>query len=220
MYTRHQWKSDRYFNFSYLKNLPADYDEQKKYPLVLFLHGSGERGDNPELVARHGYMKHVREEGREYPFLFVAPQCPVGTYWGCYTESLLAFLDYLCETLPVDPDRICLTGLSMGGTGTWMLGMAAPERFCCLVPVCGSGIGWNAGAVKDVPVYMYHGDCDEAVPITESITMLQGINKRGGKAQLKICYGCGHPVWNQAYSDDALIDWMMSQRRVSVGKSE
>ena len=111
MYTKHKWESDRYYNFGYVKYLPKDYDETKKYPLVVLLHGAGERGEDLDVASRHGFMKHVRESGAEYPFLYVAPQCPEGKFWGCYTESLLAFLDYICETLPVDTDRVYLTGL-------------------------------------------------------------------------------------------------------------
>ena len=94
MYTKHKWESDRHFNFGYVKYLPKDFDENKKYPLVLFLHGAGEWGDNLEDACRHGFMKHVRESGKEYPFICISPQCPRDKYWACYTESLIAFLDY------------------------------------------------------------------------------------------------------------------------------
>ena len=210
MYTKHQWKSDIYFNFKYNQYLPKDYDETKEYPLVFFLHGAGERGDDLDLAARHGYLKYVREEGKDYPFIIISPQCPEEQYWGCYTESLLAFLDYILETLPIDRKRVYLTGLSMGGTGTWMLAMAAPERFAAIAPICGSGICWYACRLKNMPVMMYHGDCDTIVPIDESITMLKKMNENGKNAQLKICYGVGHDAWNVAYTDDSLIDWMLS----------
>lgn len=210
MYTKHQWKSTNFFNFRYIQYLPMDYNENRKYPLVFFLHGAGERGENLDLVAKHGFMKYVKEEERDYPFIFIAPQCPQGKYWGCYTESLLAFLDEICAKLPIDSTRIYLTGLSMGGTGTFMLAMAAPERFAAIAPVCGSGIVWNGHILKETPVYMYHGDCDEVVPIQESITMLTKIHKYGGNAQLKICYGVGHNAWDVAYKGDELIEWMFS----------
>ena len=211
MYTKHTWQSDRYFNFNFAQYLPQNFDSTKKYPLVLFLHGAGERGDDLEIATRHGYLKYVREEGKEYPFICIAPQCPDNKYWGCYTESLLAFLDYICDILPIDRQRIYLTGFSMGGTGTWMLAMAAPERFAAIAPICGSGIYWNAGSLKDIPVFMYHGDCDNVVPIEGSIDMLKAINKSGGNAQLKICYGVGHNAWDYAYTDDALTEWMMGK---------
>ena len=213
MYTKHKWQSEVFQNFGYVRYLPKDYDESKKYPLVFFLHGAGERGDDLDVASRHGFMKHVREEGREYPFIFVAPQCPAGKYWGCYTESLLAFLEYICESLPVDRERVYLTGLSMGGTGSFMLAMAAPERFAAVAPVCGSGIYWFGEALSNVPVMMYHGDLDETVPIEESVEMLRAIHKRGGRAELRICYGVKHNAWEIAYNGDELVNWFLSHKK-------
>ena len=215
MYTKHKWNSETHYNFSYVRYLPKDFDESKKYPLIFFLHGAGERGDDLDVAMTHGYMKYVREEGRAYPFIFVAPQCPEKKYWGCYTESLLAFIDHVCETLPIDRDRIYLTGLSMGGTGSWMLAMADPDRFAALAPICGSGIYWNAECLKNLPIYVYHGDADSVVPIGESISMISNVNKKGGHAQIKILYGVGHDAWVAAYSGDELMNWMLQQKRVT-----
>ena len=212
MYTKEKWTNERYFNFSYVKYLPKDYDENQKYPLVFFLHGAGERGDDLDIGSRHGFMEHVREDGAEYPFIFVAPQCPYDKYWGCYTESLLAFLDHICNTLPVDRDRVYLTGLSMGGTGTWMLAMAEPERFAAIAPICGSGIYWYGEALKNVPVMVYHGDCDETVPIQNSMEMIKSINRHGGNAEIKILYGVGHNAWDAAYAGDELYTWLLSHK--------
>lgn len=213
MYTKHQWKADVYYNFGYAQYLPKDYNETKKYPIVFFLHGAGERGEDLDIACRHGYMKHVRESGKDYPFIIIAPQCPEKKYWGCYTESLLAFMDEICRTLSVDLDRVYLTGLSMGGTGTWMLAMADPERFAAIAPVCGSGIYWNTGYVANLPIMMYHGDCDETVPVQESISMLKSINNRGGNAQIKICYGVKHNAWDTAYAGDELAHWLLSHKK-------
>ena len=213
MYSKHKWESDRYFNFSYTQYLPKDYDEGKKYPLVFFLHGAGERGENLEKVAVHGYMKYVREEDADYPFIFVAPQCPLDKYWACYTESLLAFLDDMLKKLPIDRERVYLTGLSMGGTGTWMLAMAAPERFAAIAPICGTGICWNTDPLLKMPICVYHGDCDPSVPIEESITMVRAINRRGGNAKLHILHGVGHNAWNQAYAKDELMNWFLEHKK-------
>ena len=213
MYTKHTWESETHFNFNYIQYLPKDYDESKKYPLVFYLHGAGERGDDLDLIAKNGYMRYVKNDGKEYPFILVAPQCPGNKYWGCFTESLLAFLDEVCATLPIDMDRVYLTGLSMGGTGTWMVAMAAPERFAAIAPICGSGIYWYGEVLVDTPILMYHGDCDDVVPIGESINMLNSINKRGGNAQLKICYGLGHNAWDIAYDGDELTEWLLSHKK-------
>ena len=212
MYTKRQWKNEVFYNFKYLQYLPKGFDANEKYPLVLFLHGAGERGDDVELVTEHGLFKNIKQ-GNEYPFICIAPQCPKDKYWGCYIESLNVFLDELCQTLPVDKSRVYLTGLSMGGTGTFMFAMANPEKFAAIAPICGCGISWNAKPLLDIPVYMYHGDCDDVVPISESVTMLTQINKQGGNARLKICNGVGHNVWEYAYADQGLFAWMLSHKK-------
>ena len=214
MYTKHKWKNDRHFCFNYVKYLPMDYDENEKYPLVFFLHGAGEWGDDLDLACRHGFMKHVRESGKEYPFIFIAPQCPAGKYWGCYTESLLAFLDYICESLPIDTERIYLTGLSMGGTGTWMLAMADPERFAAIAPICGSGICWFGESLAEVPIMVYQGDCDEVVPIENSMEMIKSVNRHGGNAEIKVLKGVYHNAWDCAYDGDELYTWLLSHKKI------
>ncbi|MBQ1255213.1 MAG: prolyl oligopeptidase family serine peptidase [Clostridia bacterium] len=212
MYVQKQWQTDSHHPFYYVEYLPKDYDPAKEYPLVFFLHGAGERVQDPHQAMFHGYMKYVREQGKEYPFIFIAPQCIGNAYWGSYTESLSAFLDFILETYAVDRRRVYLTGLSMGGTGTWMFAMARPNTFAAIMPVCGSGIYWNVANLLKTPIYMVHGDCDTCVPISDSVEMLTSINSRGGNAKLKICYGVGHDAWNYAYTDDSLLEWMLSQR--------
>ena len=213
MYVQKQWQTDRYHPFYYVEYLPKDYDPTKEYPLVFFLHGAGERVQDPHEAMRHGYMKYVREQGKEYPLIFIAPQCIGNNYWASFTESLSAFLDYILDTYPIDRSRVYLTGLSMGGTGTWMFAMAKPDTFAALMPVCGSGIYWNVANVLNTPIYMVHGDCDTCVPISDSVEMLTSVNSRGGNAKLKICYRVGHDAWNYAYNDDELLEWMLSQRK-------
>lgn len=213
MYTKQKWQSDSFYNFEYIEYLPEDFNRNKKYPLLLYLHGAGERGNNLDSVASHGYLQYVREDGKEYPFIIIAPQCPNDKYWGCFTESLLNFLDYVCEKLPVDNSRIYLTGLSMGGTGTYMLAMAAPERFAAIAPVCGSGICWYAGALKGIPTYIFHGDCDTVIPINESVTMLRNINLSGGNAKMEIYNGVEHNAWDIAYKGDKLYKWMLKFKK-------
>lgn len=213
MYTKHLWQTEHHFPFAYLEYLPKDFDPHKSYPLVLFLHGAGERGTDVELAAFHGPLKYVKTEGRDYPFICVAPQCPPDKYWGCYTESLLAFLEDICTALPVDRERVYLTGLSMGGTGTWMLAMAAPEKFAAIAPICGTGIYWYGEALRNVPVCIYHGDCDDIVPLYESEHMMRGVQRAGGDVQLHVCKGIGHDAWEIAYRGDELFNWLLSHKR-------
>lgn len=212
MYTKHKFESDRYFNFNYALYLPKDFDESKKYPLVLFLHGAGERGDDLDIGCRHGYMKHVRESGAEYPFIIVAPQIPYSIIWGSCIESLLGFLDYICETLPVDKERVYATGFSMGGMGTWLVAMTDPDRFAAIAPICAPGFSWNAACLKNTPVFMYHGEFDEIISVENSRDMLNAVNGNGGNAKLIVC-PVGHNAWDYAYAGDELYTWLLSHKK-------
>lgn len=194
-------------HFQYLCYKPKEYDGTKPFPLVVFLHGAGERGDCPDYIAYHGFMQEVAK-GKDYPFLIVAPQCPQGKYWGNYLESLNLFLDDVLERYAVDRKRIYLTGLSMGGTGTWHWLMANPERFAAAAPVCGSGITWYACQICQKPIWIFHGDCDSVVPVQESLNMAEAIRRCGGEAKLTILKGVDHDAWNYAYNDE-LASWFL-----------
>lgn len=202
----------------YLQYIPREAGEhpERKYPLVFFLHGYGECGPEDgsalDRVAVHGYPKHILQ-GREYPFILVAPQCPLGRYWGCFVEPLDRLLRDRLAALPVDPDRVILTGLSMGGTGTWLWGMGYPERFAAIAPVCGTGVTWYGEALKNVPVWAFHGDCDDVVPPAESLNMVSAVNRHGGHAKLTLYHGTGHNAWDFAYDDPAFLEWILAQRR-------
>lgn len=192
----------------YLQYLPAA-EAGEALPLVIFLHGSGERGEDLELVARHGWPRHAMA-GTAYPFALVAPQLPRG-HWCGRIDSLNLFLDHLLETLPVDPRRVYITGLSNGGTGVWVWGMSDPRRFAALIPVCGAGILWGSYEMVKTPLWAFHGDCDNAIDYTESTRMVERINAMGGNARLTVYPGVGHDSWEQAYSDPALVAWMLEQ---------
>lgn len=205
--------------WGYLLSLPADMDGKggEPYPLVLFLHGIGEGGNGTtelDLVAAHSYGKYIAA-GKEYPFIFASPQLTRGKFWVSYIETLNRFLDHLLETLPVDRDRVYLTGLSCGGTGTWIWGEANPERFAALLPVCGAGIVWSSYTLCNTPIWAFHGDADGSILCTESQNMVNAINARGGNAKLTLYPGVGHNSWDYAYTDDKVVEWMLSQRRQS-----
>ncbi|MBR6513888.1 MAG: alpha/beta fold hydrolase [Clostridia bacterium] len=207
MYTKHFYESEHYQSFGYIRYLPKNFDKNKKYPLVFFLHGAGERGDDLDVLAKHGYMKYHTEDGREYPFIFISPQCPKGKYWGNYVESLHKFLDYICDTLPVD--KVYLTGISMGGTGTYLMAQAEPSRFAAIAPICGSGIPWYTEVLKDLPCRVYHGARDTSVDPHDSLSMVASINRAGGKAELTIYPGVYHNCWDIVYSSNELIEWFL-----------
>ncbi len=201
--------------FHYLKYVPKDAVQDEKLPLLIFMHGYGERGpvdgSNLEKVAAHGYFKHIAN-GEEFPFIMVAPQCPDTGYWGGYIESVDKFLDRVIEENNVDTNRIYLTGLSMGGTATWLWAMSKPMRFAALAPVCGEGITWYGSSLANIPIKAFHGDIDDVVSPHASLEMVSRINKSGGKASLTLFPGVKHNAWDYAY-DRKLIDWFAEQSK-------
>ena len=162
--------------FDYLLYTPKNYNKNEKFPLLVFLHGAGERGDDVTVAGRHGPFKYAKE-GKEYPFVMVAPQCKQDKYWGNYLESLNVFLDEIIKEFNIDESRIYLTGLSMGGTGTWHWLMANPERFAAAAPVCGTGICWYACRIAHKPIWVTHGTADTTVPFDESERMVEFLKK-------------------------------------------
>ncbi len=198
----------------YAVYLPEGYenDESKQWPLLIFLHGAGERGNDLQAVYRHGPLREVRE-GREFPFVVIAPQIDGQHYWACYAETLNTMLDGWLKEYRIDPARVYLTGLSMGGTGTWMWGMMNPERFAAVMPICGTGICWCAGNLKDVPVWVFHGDADVTVPIEESYSMVERLNACGGQVTLTVYEGYGHDSWTDTYCREDVYEWLLSHTK-------
>lgn len=162
---------DATLQIDYLLFLPADYgkDPSKHWPLMLFLHGSGERGTDINLVKKHGPPKNV-EQKPDFPFIVVSPQCPPGLWW--QTDVLSALLDDVSTQYAVDQNRVYLTGLSMGGFGTWALAAKEPQRFAAIVPMCGGGNPATAERLKDIPIWVFHGEKDTSVPILKSQEMV------------------------------------------------
>ncbi|MCA9114562.1 MAG: prolyl oligopeptidase family serine peptidase, partial [Planctomycetaceae bacterium] len=196
----------------FLLALPEDYeqDQQKKWPLMLFLHGSGERGDNFDLVKVHGPPMQIAA-GKKFPMIVASPQCPAGKRWQAVT--LLALIDHLAAKYRVDQDRIYVTGLSMGGFGTWALAAYAPERLAAIVPICGGGERYWARDVKHLPIWAFHGAKDTAVPVERSESMIEAITKAGGKPKLTIYPDAGHNSWKATYDNPEVYTWLLSQKR-------
>lgn len=204
-------------NIDYLLYTPDDVDSQEKWPLVLFLHGAGERGDNLERVKVHGPPKLVAQ-GKTFPFFVVSPQCPADSWWD--SRELLALLDHVMETKPVDPDRVYVTGLSMGGYGTWKLLADAPDRFAAAAPICGGGIPYLTRKHPKVPVWVFHGAKDFVVPLSASEAMIEGIKKNGGEPRLTVYPEAGHDSWTESYNNEELYDWLLSHSLSDRKKQE
>jgi predicted peptidase len=197
---------------NYLLYLPADYGkDKKKRPLIMFLHGAGERGDNLELVKKHGMPKMI-SQGNGFDFIVVSPQCPNDLWWHEQTDVLINLLDEIEAKYRVDTDRVYLTGLSMGGFGTWSLAQRYPQRFAAIAPICGSGEWYAAYRLKNVPVWAFHGDSDKIVPLQQSKEMVEAVRTAGGNAKLTVYPDTDHDSWTQTYDNPELYQWFLSHR--------
>lgn len=196
----------------YLVHLPKAYgtDKDKKWPVLIFLHGSGERGSDLNLVKVHGPPKLV-EKDPEFPFIVVSPQCPDKQHWSPFLLS--GMLDNVIAKYSVDQDRICLTGLSMGGFGTWDWAVAEPDRFAALVPICGKGEPRSAEKIKHIPAWVFHGARDTGVPLSGSLDMVVALEKAGAKPKFTVYPDAGHDSWTETYNNPALYKWLLEQKR-------
>ena len=202
----------RTIEMQYLLYLPPAYDSsEEKWPLLLFLHGAGERGDDLELVKVHGPPKMIAQ-GRDFPFVVVSPQCPKDEWWAI--DALHDLLNEIVETHRIDTARIYVTGLSMGGYATWGLACTYPERFAAVVPICGGGDPEKAPLMKEVPTWVFHGAKDEAVPLQQSQEMVDALKAAGSDVRFTVYPEGGHvEAWQNAYGDLELWEWLAKQRR-------
>lgn len=198
---------------NYLLALPKDYDKQDTWPLVLFLHGAGERGDNLDLVKKHGPPKLIGE-GKDFPFIVVSPQCPKDVWWE--PTELTALLDQIVKTHKVDEDRIYVTGLSMGGFGTWRLAAYTPDRFAAIAPICGGGEKYWARRFSHLPTWAFHGAKDQGVPLERSQEMIDAMKEKGGKPKLTIYPEAEHDSWTETYNNPEFYEWLLKQKRKPV----
>lgn len=198
---------------NYLLFLPEGYGEKRQnWPLMVFLHGAGERGSDLNKVAVHGPPKIVKNR-KDFPFILVSPQCPEGDWWTEKVEVLINLVDDISARYKVDKKRIYLTGLSMGGYGTWALASAYPERFAAIAPICGGGSRIMSLRLKDIPIWVFHGAKDGVVPLEESEEMVNAIRKRGGDVKFTIYPDAGHDSWTESYDNQELYDWFLEHRK-------
>ena len=218
-----------YYRLFLPKNVPAD----KKLPLVLFLHGAGERGSNNVSQLQHGVMPLILHgETSHDPAILLVPQCPaqlkwVDVPWDTPGHSMpeqpslpmrlaLALVLEKAAALPVDPDRVYVTGVSMGGYGTWDALQRAPHLFAAALPICGGGDAARAPTIKHLPIWAFHGDKDDAVPVSRSRDMAKALEACGGRIQYREYPGMGHDVWTRTYNDNDVLVWFFAQRRAST----
>lgn len=206
-------------SLKYLLYLPEDYDKKPdvKWPTILFLHGMGERGDDIELVKKHGIPKIV-EKKKGFPFIAISPQCPLISMWTVMIDELHDLLVDALQRYNIDETRVYLTGLSMGGFGAWHLAAAYPDLFAAVVPICGGmvlgeGFQEKIKALKDIPIWIFHGAKDKFVPVKVSKELYNALKKIGGNVKLTIHPKLGHDSWTITYNNPRLYQWLLKQKR-------
>jgi pimeloyl-ACP methyl ester carboxylesterase len=193
-------------------HLPPGYAPQalKHWPLILFLHGTDPHSDDPEVIKKQGLCQYAIEHP-DFPFVVVSPTSPPGERFSPATLSML--LDDVMKQYDVDPDRVYLTGLSLGGYGTWNLAALTPDRFAAAVPIAGYGDVNDAQRLKNLPMWVFHGEADPTVPIQPDRECVQALRAVGGRVVFTTYPGVGHNSWTQTYANPKLYEWLLEQRR-------
>lgn len=222
--------SDGPFTLNYRIFLPPNLSKSEKVPLVLFLHGAGERGEDNARQLVHGipalleYLKNTNQRA-----ILLIPQCPadrrwVEVHWGddAHTmpeepsvpmRALMKLLNQTIHEFPVDPNRVYVTGISMGGFGTWDIIQRAPDLFAAALPVCGGGDLAQAATLKDLPIWAFHGAVDKVIKPERSRDMIRAVRQAGGRPVYTEYPGVAHVSWTQTYTNRAVLDWLFSQHK-------
>jgi predicted peptidase len=198
----------------YVLFVPHDYTGEKPYPLILFLHGLGESGTDGKKQVEVGLGTAIRREAKTFPFITIFPQSQKRS-WRAGSpdaERALRILAEVDKQYRVDPKRTYLTGLSMGGYGTWSLALADPQRWAAIVPICGGGDPKQAAKIKDIPCWCFHGGADPTVNVERSRSMIQALKAAGGDPKYTEFAGVKHNSWDKAYATPDLFTWLAQQK--------
>jgi predicted peptidase len=202
----------------YVVFVPHDYDPAKEYPTVLFLHGAGETKtakSGGKMPVEVGIGPAIKTREKTFPFIVVIPRAE-GFGWqagSANAKRALAMLDEVQKAYKTDPKRQYLTGLSMGGYGTWSIAAAHPDRWAAIAPVCGGGDPKDADKIKDLPCWCFHGDEDGAVKVERSREMIAALEKAGGHPRYSEYKWVGHDSWDPAYATNELYAWLLKQSK-------
>jgi predicted peptidase len=198
----------------YVLFVPHDYKADKAYPVILFLHGSGESGSDGKKQAGQGLGNAIKKREKDFPFIAIFPQSQKRTWKADSDDSkrALEILELVQKEYKTDPKRIYLTGLSLGGYGTWALAAKYPDRWAAIVPICGGGDRADAGKIKNIPCWCFHGDADNAVKVDRSREMMEALKKAGGEPKYTEYPGVGHNSWDKAYATPELWEWLPKQQ--------
>lgn len=199
--------------------VPPQYDDRRTWPAVVFLHGAGERGNDPAAPTNVGIGPSLARRAEPYPAIVVFPQCPRESHWSAVEARAIAVvaLATTANEFRIDQQRVALTGISMGAAGAWQLAYEAPDRFVSLAPICGwigerakSHLEQFAARIAGIPTWIFHGDRDDIVPVEESRLASQALEAAGADVRYTELRGVGHNSWDAAYQDSGLLDWMIT----------
>lgn len=193
--------------------VPPGYDDARAWPLVVFLHGRGEAGTDGRAQTTVGLGPALRRHPERWPCVVVFPQKPADRHgWTEYEPRILATIAATRAELRIDPDRITLTGVSMGGFGAWMLAPRHRDLFAAIAPVCGGGDPADAPDLATLPIWAFHGTADPIVPVRHTLRMVEAVRETGGDPRLTLYPGVAHNSWDAAYAEPELPAWLLEQR--------
>lgn len=224
-----EWRAPNDLTVKYRWSGPDNIEPAKTYPLVLFLHGAGERGTDNAAQLKHGVAAILKgAQQLDQPCFLIAPQCPPELWWAPIDhdtkrlsgaakpnpllEAVLALVADTAKQQPVDLKRVYVTGLSMGGFATWDLLGRAPGRIAAAVPICGGGDPTRAAGFKEVPIWAFHGEADPVVPVQTTRDMITALERAGGKPKVTYYPNVQHDSWTQTYANPEVLKWLFAQR--------
>lgn len=198
----------------YVIEYPENFDVNKKYPVIVCLHGAGGRGDNIDVLLNNPFFQETRKI-ENFPFVLIAPLCNENTWFDLW-HLLKSLIRQIPEMPYVDEERIYMMGASMGGYATWQLAMSMPEYFAAIAPICGGGMYWNAARLVNTPVWAFHGAKDMTVLPEETKKMVDAVNRTGGNAKLTIYPDNAHNAWSDTYSNPELYAWFLDHTNQNI----
>ncbi|MBT8442682.1 MAG: prolyl oligopeptidase family serine peptidase [Gammaproteobacteria bacterium] len=197
----------------YLVYLPKDYDavqqDSTEWPVLFFLHGIVQSGNDLRMLPKYGPAQQI-EAGRDFPFIVITPQMSA---WSWDVDATVAFIEHCIETYAIDPNRVYLSGVSLGGRGVWSVGAARPDLFAAIAPVAGWGKQEEAEATAQIPAWIFHGEKDPLIWPSAAEKMHAAREAAGGNAELTLVPGAGHTIWDEVFAGDLLYEWMLAQSR-------
>ncbi len=209
-----QSKEKPSFSLQYILAKPGDLRSDEKLPLVVFMHGAGERGTDIQDIKRLGIPKYL-DKGLPIRAIVLAPQLfSRDIIWNTVIHEVMELIRLIRDGEPnVDRDHVCLNGVSMGGYATWELAMSYTAEFTAIAPVCGGGTPWRAWRLAQMPIRTYHGDADDTVPLSETLNMVAEVRKAGGNPECLLLHGVGHDIWHWVYEHTDILEWLVSHKK-------